>query len=258
MPTVMSRDGTRIGYQRDGAGPALILLDAAGHFRANSPLGELADLLTPRFTVYRYDRRGRGDSDDTPPYAPEREVEDLAALIAEAGGSAALYGYSSGCLLALHAAAAGLDVRRLVLLEPPLDTDGDEAGQRAFIAHLGRLTGAEAVAFFLTEIGVPEHMISGMRDTPHWNAMVSVAHTLAYDSLLSGATGPTVLARVRTPTLVLHSAGSSDDLTGMAATTAGLLPAAERRGLPGEWHGVPAATLAPVLTEFLLRDTARH
>ncbi|MEV2237942.1 alpha/beta hydrolase [Micromonospora sp. NPDC049891] len=256
MPTVTSRDGTRIAYQREGAGPALILIDAAGHFRANSPLGELASFLTPHFTVYRYDRRGRGDSGDTPPYAPEREVEDLAALIIEADAPTALYGYSSGCLLALHAAAAGLDVRRLVLLEPPLDTD-DEAGQRAFTATLNRLTGVEAVTFFLTSIGVPEQLLAGMRDTPQWNAMVSVAHTLAYDSLLSEATGPAVLARVSTPTLVLHSAGSTDSLTGMAATTAGLLPDAEQRRLPGEWHGVPAATLAPALTDFLCRDAAR-
>ncbi|MFB9852299.1 alpha/beta fold hydrolase [Micromonospora andamanensis] len=256
MPMVTSRDGTRVAYQREGAGPALILIDAAGHFRANSPLDELADLLTPHFTVYRYDRRGRGESGDTLPYAPEREVEDLAALIAEADAPTALYGYSSGCLLAVHAVAAGLDVRRLVLLEPPLDTD-DEAGQREFTATLSRLSGAEAVTFFLTSIGVPEQMLAGMRDTAHWHAMVSVAHTLAYDSLLSEATGPTVLARVTTPTLVLHSAGSTDDLTGMAATTAGLLPAAEQRSLPGEWHGVPASILAPVLTDFLRRDATR-
>lgn len=257
MPMVTSRDGTRIAYQREGAGPPLILIDAAGHFRANSPLGELADLLIPHFTVYRYDRRGRGDSDDTPPYAPEREVEDLAALIAAANAPAALYGYSSGGLLALHAAAAGLDVRRLVLLEPPLSVD-DEAGKRAFTAALGRLTGVEAVTFFLTSIGVPEQLLAGMRDTPHWNAMVSVAHTLAYDSLLSEATGPAVLARVTTPALVLCSAGSTDDLAEMAATMAGLLPAAEQRGLPGEWHGVPATVLAPVLAEFLCRDAARQ
>ncbi|MFI7550050.1 alpha/beta fold hydrolase [Micromonospora sediminimaris] len=258
MPMVTSRDGTRIAYQREGAGPPLILIDAAGHFRANSPLGELADLLIPHFTVYRYDRRGRGDSGDTPPYAPEREVEDLAALIAAANAPAALYGYSSGGLLALHAAAAGLDVRRLVLLEPPLSVDDDEAGQRAFTAELSRLGGAEAVTFFLASIGVPEQLLAGMRDTPHWNAMVSVAHTLAYDSLLSEATGPAVLARVTTPALVLHSAGSTDDLAEMAATMAGLLPAAEQRGLPGEWHGVPATVLAPVLAEFLCRDAARQ
>ncbi|WP_341716696.1 alpha/beta fold hydrolase [Micromonospora sp. FIMYZ51] len=256
MPYVTSRDGTRIAYQRDGAGPPLILIDAAGHFRANSPLAELADLLAADFTIYRYDRRGRGESGDLGPYAPQREVEDLAALIAEAGSAAALYGYSSGCLLALHAAAAGLDVHRLALLEPPLTPDDDSAEQRAFTAKLRELTGAQAVTFFLTSIGVPDQLLAGMRDTPHWAAMVSIAHTLAYDSLLSEATGATLLGRVTTPTLVLHSAGSTGDLTAMAATTAALLPAAEQRSLPGEWHGVPAATLAPVLADFLRRDAA--
>ncbi|MFG2061133.1 alpha/beta fold hydrolase [Micromonospora sp. NPDC048871] len=255
MPFVTSRDGTRIAYEREGAGPALILIDAAGHFRANSPLDELAVLLAQDFTVYRYDRRGRGDSGDTPPYAPQREVEDLAALIAEAGAPVSLYGYSSGCLLALHTAAAGVDVRRLALLEPPLDTDDDRAEARAFTAKLRESGGEEAVGFFLTEIGVPDDLLAGMRGTPHWTAMVSVAHTLAYDSLLSEATGAALLRRVATPTLVLHSAGSTADLTAMAATTAALLPAAEQRSLPGEWHGVPAAVQAPVLADFLRRDT---
>ncbi len=254
MGKVTSRDGTRIAYERDGSGPPLILIDAALHFRANSSLGELADLLAPDFTVYRYDRRGRGDSTDTQPYAPAREVEDVAALIAEAGAPTSLYGYSSGCFVALHAAAAGLDVHRLALLEPPTDTDDDSGEQRAFIAELSGLTGADAVTFFLTGIGVPEEMVAGMPGTPSWDAMVSVAHTLMYDSRLGEATGTDLLARVRTPTLVLASAGSSGDLTGMAAATAALLPAAEDRSLAGEWHGVPAATLAPVLTEFLRRD----
>lgn len=258
MSYVTSRDGTRIAYQRDGAGPPLILIDAAGHYRANSPLGELAELLASDFTIYRYDRRGRGESGDTPPYAPQREVEDLAALIAEAGSPTSLYGYSSGCLLALHAADAGCDVRRLVLLEPPLDADDDSAEQRAFTAKLRELTGADAVTFFLTSIGVPDDLLAGMPGTPHWAAMVSVAHTLAYDSLLSEATGATLLRRVTTPTLVLHSAGSTADLSAMAATTAALLPAAEQRSLPGEWHGVPAATVAPVVADFLHRDPTQH
>ncbi|MEV6816423.1 alpha/beta hydrolase [Micromonospora sp. NPDC051296] len=256
MGTVTSRDGTRIAYQRDGSGPPLILIDAALHFRANSSLGELADLLAADFTVYRYDRRGRGDSTDTPPYTPEREVEDIAALIAEAGATTSLYGYSSGCFVALHAAADGLDVHRLALLEPPTDTDGDPAEQQAFTAELSRLTGADAVTFFLTGIGVPEEMLAGMRGTPHWDAMVSVAHTLVYDSRLGEATGAELLARVTTPTLILDSAGSTGDLTGMAAATAARLPVAEHRSLAGEWHGVPAATLAPVLAEFLRRDRA--
>ncbi|MFC7547393.1 alpha/beta fold hydrolase [Plantactinospora sp. GCM10030261] len=251
MPSVTAPDGTRIAYERAGSGPPLILIDAAGHFRANSPLDELADLLTADFTVYRYDRRGRGDSTDTPPYAPAREVEDLAALVDHAGPRVSLYGYSSGCLVALHAAAAGLDVHRMALLEPPIDPAEDSTEQHAFIIKLRELTGEDAVSYFLTTIGVPPDMVDTMRGTPHWRAMVSVAHTLPYDGLLSAAVDADLLARVTAPTLVLDSTGSTDDLTGMAATAAAMLPNAVHRSLAGEWHGVPAATLAPVVASFL-------
>jgi pimeloyl-ACP methyl ester carboxylesterase len=248
---VTSRDGTRIAYEQAGSGPSLILIDAAGHFRVNSPLGELAGLLAKDFTVVRYDRRGRGASSDTAPYAPAREVDDLAALIDVAGAPAALYGYSSGCLVALHAAAAGLPVRRIALLEPPIEVASDSPEQRAFTARLRSLTAADAVEFFLTSIGVPAEALAEMRGTAHWAAMVSAAHTLVYDSLLSEATDTELLRRVTVPTLVLDSAGSTGDLTGMAATAAALLPTATHRSLPGQWHGVPAETLAPVVTEFL-------
>jgi pimeloyl-ACP methyl ester carboxylesterase len=250
---VTSRDGTRIAFERTGTGPPLVLIDPAGHFRANSSFGELADLLGNDFTVVRYDRRGRGESTDTAPYAPAREVEDLAALIRAVGEPAALYGFSSGCLVALHASAAGLPVRRLVLVEPPIGSGSAEsaAAQRAFTTQLHARTGADAVEFFLTGIGVPDEILAGMRGTAHWDAMVSVAPTLAYDSLLSEATNAGLLRRVLTPTLVVDSAGSSPELTGMAAEVAAMLPDATARSLPGEWHGIPARTLAPVLTAFL-------
>ncbi len=248
---VISSDGTSIAYERTGSGPALVLIDAAGHFRANSPTVPLAPLLAEGFTVIRYDRRGRGDSTDTPPYAPEREVEDLAALIDEVGAPVSLYGYSSGCLVALHAAAAGLPVSRLALLEPPIEPAPDDPAQHAFTARLRGLTGVDAVEFFLSEIGVPPDAMAAMRDTAHWAAMVSIGHTLAYDSKLSEATDADLLRRVTTPTLLLDSAGSTDDLTGMAATAAALLPHATHRTLPGNWHDIPASVLAPALRDFL-------
>jgi pimeloyl-ACP methyl ester carboxylesterase len=250
MYTVTSRDGTRIAFERSGSGPTVILIDAAGHFRANSALGGLGDLLATDFTVVRYDRRGRGDSTDTRPYAPAREVEDLAALIDATGAPAALYGFSSGCLVALHASAAGLPLRRLVLLEPPIGPGSPEgtAAQREFTAQLSTRDGADAVECFLAGIGVPDDLRAGMRGTAHWDAMVSIAPTLVYDSMLSEATDADLLRRARTPTLVLDSTGSSGDLTGMAATAAALLPDATARSLPGEWHGVPADT---VVSAFL-------
>ena len=250
---VTSRDGTRIAFDRSGTGPPLILIDPAGHFRANSPFEELADLLNDDFTVVRYDRRGRGESTDTAPYAPAREAEDLAALIGAVGKPATLYGFSSGCLVALHASAAGLPVGRLVLVEPPIGSGSAEsvAAQRAFTTQLQTRAGADAVKHFLTGIGVPDDILAGMRGTAHWDAMVSVAPTLVYDSLLSEATNAGLLRRVATPTLVVDSAGSSPDLTRMAADAAAMLPDATAQSLPGGWHGIPATTLAPVLTAFL-------
>lgn len=251
---VTSRDGTSIAYERVGTGPALVLVDAAGHYREFTSFGGLIDLLKADFTVYHYDRRGRGGSADTQPYAVEREVDDLAALIEEAGGSAFLYGYSSGSLLALHAAASGLAIPKMALLEPPIEMD-DRSGQAAFTAGLADLVGAgrrdAAVEYFLTGIGVPDEIVAGMRETPSWSAIEAVAPTLVYDSVISEASTVQLLASVAVPTLVLDSEGSSDDLTGMAATVARTMPNAVHRSLPGEWHDVPDEVLAPALTDFL-------
>jgi pimeloyl-ACP methyl ester carboxylesterase len=255
--TVTSNDGTSIAYERAGAGPALILVDAAGHYRALSSFGGLIGLLAAHFTVYNYDRRGRGDSTDTAPYAVEREVDDLAALIDEAGGSAFLYGFSSGGLVALHAAASGLAIPKLVLLEPPLATDEDRSAQAAFTAELAELVAAgrpgDTVKYFLTSIGVPDEIIAEMRQNGSWSAMEAVAHTLVYDCKVSEATSIQLLASVRVPTLILDSQGSSDDLTGMAALIAKALPNGSRRSLAGAWHGVADDVLAPVLTDFFKR-----
>lgn len=255
--TVTSADGTAIAYERMGAGPPLILVDCAGHYRALSSFGGLAGRLAHRFTVYQYDRRGRGDSGDTPPYSVDREVEDLAALVDVAGGSARLYGYSSGALLALHAAASGLAIASMALLEPPIDTSGEPGAQAAFIAELRRRVAAgpagDAVGYFLTSAGVPDEIVTDMRGGDTWSAMGPIAHTLVYDSVISEATTRELLASVTVPTLVLDSQGSSDDLTGMAATVAGWLPHSSHRSLAGAWHGVPDDVLAPVLADYFAR-----
>ena len=254
--TVTSKDGTSIAYEKAGTGPALILVDAAGRYREFSSFGGLIGLLAADFTVYHYDRRGRGDSTDTAPYAVEREVDDLAALIEEAGGSAFLYGFSSGGLVALHAAASGLTIPKLVLLEPPIETD-DRSAQAALIAELAELVAAgrcgAAVEYFLTSIGVPDEIVAEMRENESWSAMEAVAHTLVYDCMVSEATSLQLLASVSVPTLVLDSEASSDDLTGMAATVAKAMPNSSHRSLVGEWHGVPDDVLAPVLTEYFKR-----
>ena len=165
-----------------------------------------------------------------------------------------MYAFSSGALLALHAAAHALAIPKLALLEPPIGADADRAAQSAFTAELAELGAAgrreAAVQHFLTGIGVPAEIIAGMRESESWSAMEAVAHTLVYDSLISEATSAALLAAVIVPTLVIDSQGSADDLTSMAATAARSIPNASHRSLAGDWHGVADAILAPVLTEF--------
>lgn len=251
---VTSADGTPIAFECTGSGPALILVEAAAHYRAFSSFTGLVPLLSANFTVYEFDRRGRGDSGDTPPYDVRREIEDLAALIDHAGGFAALHGFSSGALLALQAAAAGLPITRMTLLEPPLAIDDETAGQAAFTAALGEQLASgghdAALELFLADI-LPAEVRSQMRHDGSWAAMAAVAPTLVHDSLISEAMTPEVLAGAAVPTLVLDSSGSTDDLTGMAAEVAALLPDAQHHSLPGTWHGVPDEALAAALLDFL-------
>jgi pimeloyl-ACP methyl ester carboxylesterase len=253
---VTSADGTSIAFERSGAGPALIAVDAAGSYRGFRPFPPPVKLLAEHFTVYVYDRRGRGASTDTQPYAIEREVDDLAALIAEAGGSAFVYAFSSGGLLALHAAARGLAIPKLALFEPPIEPTEVPVGESDFTADLAELVAGgrrrEAVEFFHRGIGVPDEIIDQMTP-PVWAALEAVAPTLVYDCRLSDAMSLQVLRSVTVPTLVLDSQGSSPSITESAATVAAALPNSTHRHLPGDWHGVPGEVLAPALTEFLLR-----
>jgi pimeloyl-ACP methyl ester carboxylesterase len=251
---LQSRDGTRIAYNRTGDGPPVILVEAAGHYRDLSSFDGLVPILAREFAVYTYDRRGRGESTDTPPYAPDREVEDLEAVIAACGGSACAYAFSSGGLLAMRAVAHGAGISRLAMLEPPLqeeDAEPVESGFTRDVAELVRLgRNGDAVEYFLVNTGVPADLIAQMRGTPEWDSMVSVAPTLVYDSMISDATTSSLLRSVAVPTLVLDSGGSTDNLTGWAADVARQLQQASHRSLAGAWHGVPDEILAPVLVEF--------
>lgn len=248
MGTVVSKDGTKIGYSRVGDGPAVVLVDAACCFRGSGPMPALAEAMAGR-SVYTYDRRGRGESTDNGPYAIAREVEDLAAVVGAAGGSASAYGFSSGAVLVLHAAAAGVAIPRLALLEPPLSfeesTDPDVRPEIAELVAAGRR--GDAVTRFQVACGVPEEFVAGMRESPAWPVLEGLAHTTVYDLTLVST--PPDLASIGAPTLVLDSVRSDERLRGWADGVAERLPNARRRTLAGEWHGIAPEVLAPVLAE---------
>jgi pimeloyl-ACP methyl ester carboxylesterase len=250
MQTVKSADGTTIAFDQSGNGPALILVAAA--FNDRSSTKTLAAGLGSAFTVYEYDRRGRGDSGDTPAYAVEREVEDLAALVVEAGGSAFLFGHSSGAALALEASAAGVPVRKLAVYEPPY-TEGPTAEFAAELAELvkaGRR--AEATERFLALVGTPAQVIDQMKGAPYWSQMESFAPTLPYEVTLcnGGAVPVDRLSKITAPTLVLAGGASPPWAAECARTVASSIPGGEQLVLEGQGHGAADDVLIPVLTKF--------
>ena len=251
--TVQSPDGTTIAWERSGSGSRVVIVDAAGSFRGFGPLASLPEALASRFEVVTYDRRGRGESGDTLPYAVEREVEDMSAVIAAAGGSANVFGFSSGAVLALHAAAAGLPISKLALLEPPIQLD-DEPPDLEMEQEITALVAAgrrgDAVEYFHRSIGVPEEFLVGMRDAPTWPTWEAIAHTLVYDSIVTRTFPESRLASISTPTLVIDSDASDEDLHRWAQITADRLPNGSHRTMPGEWHGVSVDDLVPVIAQF--------
>ncbi|HEY2269322.1 MAG TPA: alpha/beta hydrolase, partial [Streptosporangiaceae bacterium] len=195
MSTVFSADGTAIGFDAWGDGPPLIMIDGATAYRAMSPIAaQVGALLRDDFRTYAYDRRGRGESGDTPPYSVQREIEDVAALIDEAGGPAFVCGFSSGAVLALDAAAAGLPITRLALFEPPFVVDDSRPPRPAdYVERLDAAVAAgrpgDAVELFMTgAVGMPAEMLAGLRESPFWPALEAVAPTIAYDGRIMGAT----------------------------------------------------------------------
>lgn len=254
---VRSADGTSIAFERSGAGPAIILV--GGAFNDRNTTRALGAALAPDFTVFGYDRRGRGQSGDTLPYEIDREIDDLAALIAAAGGSAAVYGVSSGAILAALAAARGLPVTGLVLFEPPFQV-GSHAGMRKDItAQLIELIAVDdrdaAVETFLSAwVGLSAEAIAGLRAQPVWGALTAIAHTLPYDAVVTaGGRLPTErLTAITAPTLAVDSTGSPQWLRDGNRAAAEAVPGGRSISLDGDYHEVPPATLAPALREFLL------
>lgn len=261
MNTVTSADGTRIVYDRAGSGPALILVNGALTTRTSGSGPALAGGLSQRLTVFSYDRRGRGDSGDTQPYAVQREIEDIEALIGAAGGRAALYGHSSGACLAILAGVSLDDaVNGLALYEPPYNDD--PAVRQPWQRYLADLEAAlaagrrgDALALFMGYVGTPPAQIQQMRSGPFWRGLEAIAPTLAYDH--AGVMGPdlsvpvALAAKVRVPTLVMYGTSSFPFMEPTARTLAGAIPGATVRALDGQTHDVnPQALAAPILEAF--------
>jgi pimeloyl-ACP methyl ester carboxylesterase len=261
-PTLLiSKDSTPIAFDQSGQGPALILVSGATATRLAE--ASLAAALAPQFTVFAYDRRGRGESGDTAPYAVEREVEDIEALITEAGGSAFAFGHSSGAVLALEAARLlGGRIEKLALYEPPFIIDDSRPPvPQDYVPQLNKLLAegrrSEAVEYFMTDaVLVPTEMVTQMRSTPMWPQIEAVAHTIPYDGAIMGDTmsgNPSTLkkwASVTVPTLVMVGGASPAFFHNSAQTLVDILPNATSRILAGQDHGPADEVLAPVLVEF--------
>jgi pimeloyl-ACP methyl ester carboxylesterase len=254
MASVHSKDGTEIGYDTCGSGPALVLVLGAFNERATG--AALATFLSAHFTVVNYDRRGRGESGDTHPYDLEREVEDLAALIDSAGGSASVLGYSSGAVLAMIACEGGLPITKLALYEPPFGLEGmDDA---FFIELADRLRDdvaegrrGDAVERFQTRaVGIPPEVVAQIRHAPFWPELERIAHTLEYEAriLAADAELPT---RVEVPTLVIAGSASPPALVEAAEALAEKLPQGAVCVLPGQTHDLVPDAVGPVLVDFL-------
>lgn len=260
--SITSADGTRIAYDRTGDGPPLIIVDGAMCYRGQGPSGPLARELAGAFTVYTYDRRGRGESGESGEIALGREIEDIEALAKEAGGTPHLFGASSGAMLALEAANHGLGVGKLAMYEPPLIVDDThrplpddwETRLDTMIAQ-GR-TG-DAVKEFMRFVDVPGFGLAIMRLLPVWSKLKRVAPSLRYDfafmaELQRGRPLPrTRWATATQPALVADGGKSPQWMHNGCRALSEVLPNATYRTVPGQTHLVKAAALAPVLREFL-------
>ena len=255
MQKVVSRDGTTIAYERAGDGPPIVLLNGA--FRDHTIFDPLVPELTPHCTTYVYDRRGRGESGDSLAYAVEREIEDLEAVIDEAGGQAVVFAGSCGANLALEAALAGAPITKLALHEPYYRIEGYPKPPDDFMDNLRALLAddkrGEAAEYFLAELlGLTPEVIADWRAGPLWATNEAGAHTLPYDTAICGDFNVPAerLATCRTPTMVVNSDSTSDWLRAAARAAAAALPNGRGIELPGSWHRVQTQVLGRVLAGF--------
>jgi pimeloyl-ACP methyl ester carboxylesterase len=260
MDIVSSKDGTQIAYDEVGSGDVLILVDGALTARNSGSKPKLANLLGQYFTVYSYDRRGRGDSGDTLPYSIGREIEDIEAVIDKAGGKAYLYGHSSGAALALEASAALPNkIKKLVMYEAPYSLDQEaQKSWKLYRTELSRLTEAkeygDALALFMIQVGTPPQQIESMRHSDYWGPLEKLAYTLPYDAAALGEFSaiPEIAAKkINIPTLLLNGSKSFGFMIDSAKALSALMPNAEQITLDGETHEVNPEVIAPVIAHFL-------
>jgi pimeloyl-ACP methyl ester carboxylesterase len=260
LPTVeklTSTDGTPIAYEFSGAGPALVLV--VGAFCDRSTTADLTPLLAPHFTVYSYDRRGRGSSGDSPDYSIEAEVDDLAAVIAAAGGSARVYGHSSGGALALEAAARGVPISGVVAYEPPYTAldDGTGGSTELLEGVRTRIAAGDrdgAAALFLQGAGTPAEVVPMIRRSPGWPRMCELAPALVYDLTLSngGVVPRERLSRIGVLTVAVSGGASAEWAARAGAAIADTVPGARHVVLEGQTHAVAHEVIAPLLVELLV------
>lgn len=263
MQTVTSKDGTKIAFDKVGSGPAVILVNGAMSYRAFDPtLAQVAELLSKDFTVYNYDRRGRGESGDTKPFTKEREMDDIEAMIEDAGGEAMLFGISSGGAIALETAAVTPGVTKVVVYEVPFIVDDSRQPLLNYAEHTTKLVADgkldELVEYFITEVaGLPAEFVGGMKqDQGMWNGMKAIAPTIPYDAAFVGEfmqgkpLSADYWAKVKVPVLVADGGASPAWFHNTADGLAKALPHARRQTLAGQTHQVDPKLLAPVLIEF--------
>jgi len=257
---VLSQDGTTIAYDRIGNGPSVILVDGALCYRGMGQSGQLAKLLALHFTVFTYDRRGRGASGDTPPYAVEREVEDIAALLSKAGGTAFVWGISSGAALAIEAANRLSGIKKVALYEAPFIVDDGRSTTGRDWVRIGEAVAADrrtdAVKLFLKSVGIPGFFVALMRLIPIWSKLKAIAHTLPYDGAIAQDNQrgkPLQVSRwasVTVPALVMDGGKSRAWMRHANRSLAASLPNAQYRTLEGQTHMLKPKAHAPLFVEF--------
>jgi pimeloyl-ACP methyl ester carboxylesterase len=254
MESVRSADGTVIAYDRVGAGPTLIV--SVGAFCTRDTFVAPPELRR-HFTVVTYDRRGRGDSGDTQPFAPDREYEDLAAVAAAAGPKPPfVFGHSSGAAIALRATAAGVPVAAVAAYEAPFHNEDtpqpaiEPADRIRELVRAGRR--GEAVRFWMAEVvHLPDEMIAQLEDAPWAKALEALTPTLPYDLAVAANGVPTAeLAKITVPVLVLGGANSPAWFRRSVAEQAAAIPRARLQMLDGYDHNAPPEVITPILTEF--------